>query len=60
MLSHAPTQSNGWYNVYIVYFSQPLGPAHQAIALVPAHLKAQTAGRFYHVKGNVGLGMDYD
>lgn len=49
-----------WYNVYIVYFAQASGPLHEGIALVPAQLPNQTAGRFYHVKGNVGIGMDYE
>ncbi|KAF2633481.1 hypothetical protein BU25DRAFT_7346 [Macroventuria anomochaeta] len=49
-----------WYNVYIVYFTQPSGPAHEGIALVPAQLEGQAGGRFYHVKGTVGMGMDYE
>ncbi|OCK78720.1 hypothetical protein K432DRAFT_301420, partial [Lepidopterella palustris CBS 459.81] len=48
------------YNVYIVYFSQATGPDHEGIALVPAQLQGQAGGRFYHVKGTVGLGMDYE
>lgn len=48
------------YNVYRVYFTQAAGPDHQGIALVPAQNACQTAGRFYHVKGVVGLGMDYE
>jgi hypothetical protein len=48
------------YNVYRVYFSQANGPDHVAIALVPEQLQNQGAGRFYHVTGNVGLGMNYD
>lgn len=30
------------------------------IALVPAQNTNQLAGRFYHVKGLVGLGMEYE
>ena len=30
------------------------------IALVPAQLPNQAAGRFYHVQGIVGMGMDYE
>lgn len=48
------------YNVYRVYFTQAARPDHQGIALVPAQNACQTAGRFYHVKGVVGLGMDYE
>lgn len=48
------------YNVYRVFFSQSLGTDHEAIALVPQENKDQGAGRFYHVTGTVGLGMDYD
>ncbi|KAF2468144.1 uncharacterized protein BDR25DRAFT_58050 [Lindgomyces ingoldianus] len=48
------------YNVYKVYFSQASGPSHVGIALVPAQLIDQGRGRFYHVKGNVGMGMDYE
>ena len=48
------------YNVYRVYFEQSRGPNHEGIALVPAQNPNQNAGRFYHVKGTVGLGMDYD
>lgn len=48
------------YNVYIVYFSQYRGPNHEGIALVPAQNSNQRAGRFYHVKGVVGLGMNYE
>ncbi|OBT54194.1 hypothetical protein VE04_06510 [Pseudogymnoascus sp. 24MN13] len=47
------------YNVYRIYITQGTGPLHQGIALVPAQLPSQTAGRFYHVTGTVGLGMDY-
>jgi hypothetical protein len=47
------------YNVYRIYITQGIGPLHQGIALVPAQLQSQTAGRFYHVTGTVGLGMDY-
>ncbi|OBT91167.1 hypothetical protein VE02_00128 [Pseudogymnoascus sp. 03VT05] len=47
------------YNVYRIYITQGTGPLHQGIALVPAQLQSQTAGRFYHVTGTVGLGMDY-
>ncbi|KAI3054862.1 hypothetical protein CBS147353_11398 [Aspergillus niger] len=48
------------YNVYRVVFSQSRGPDHEGIALVPAQNANQGAGRFYHVKGDVGVGMDYD
>lgn len=48
------------YNVYRVSFSQSSGTDHEAIALVPAENKDQGAGRFYHVTGSVGLGMNYD
>lgn len=48
------------YNVYRVYFHQTSGPDHEGIALVPAQNACQTAGRFYHVKGLVGMGMDYE
>ncbi|BCR83762.1 uncharacterized protein ACHE_11164A [Aspergillus chevalieri] len=48
------------YNVYRVFFSQSSSIDHEAIALVPAENKDQGAGRFYHVTGTVGLGMDYD
>jgi hypothetical protein len=47
------------YNVYRVYFNQKSGPDQVAIALVPIQLEDQGRGRFYHVQGNVGLGMDY-
>ncbi|KAI1522387.1 hypothetical protein PtrSN001C_011865, partial [Pyrenophora tritici-repentis] len=36
------------------------GPAHEGIALVPAQLEGQAGGQFYHVKGTVGMGMDYE
>jgi hypothetical protein len=49
-----------WYNVYIVYFSQPSGPPHEGIALVPAQLEGQEGSRFHHVKGTVGMGTDYE
>jgi hypothetical protein len=49
-----------WYNVYIVYFSQPRGASHEGIVLVPSTLEGQSGGRFYHVQGTVGMGMDYD
>lgn len=48
------------YNVYRVYFSQTTGPDHVAIALVPEQFEDQGRGRFYHVKGSVGMGIDYD
>ncbi|TID19414.1 hypothetical protein E6O75_ATG06752 [Venturia nashicola] len=48
------------YNVYRVYFAQLTGPDLVGIALVPAQLADQGKGRFYHVKGNVGMGMDYE
>lgn len=48
------------YNVYQVYFHQTSGRDHEGIALVPAQNACQTAGRFYHVKGLVGMGMDYE
>nr|POE61856.1 hypothetical protein CFP56_73160 [Quercus suber] len=47
------------YNVYRVQFLQRQGPNHEGLALVPAHLDYQEAGRFYHVWGDVGMGMDY-
>lgn len=47
------------YNVYHIYITQGIGLLHQGIALVPAQLHSQTAGRFYHVTGTIGLGMDY-
>ncbi|KFY01418.1 hypothetical protein O988_02754 [Pseudogymnoascus sp. VKM F-3808] len=47
------------YNVYRIYITQGTGPLHQGIALVPAQLPSKTAGRFYHVTGTIGLGMDY-
>jgi hypothetical protein len=53
-------QQNIQYNVYRVFLAQRSGPDYEAIALVPAHLIKQTAGRFYHVKGSVGMGMDYE
>ena len=49
------------YNVYRVRFTQSgSNPDHEGIALVPAQLSDQGAGRFYHVKGDVGLGMSYE
>ncbi|CAG8948366.1 unnamed protein product [Penicillium salamii] len=48
------------YNVYRVYFKQSDKPDHQGIALVPAQMVDQGRGRFYHVTGDLGLGMDYD
>lgn len=48
------------YNVYRVYFKQLNRPDHQGIALVPAEMEPQESGRFYHVTGDLGLGMDYD
>ncbi|OJD15261.1 hypothetical protein AJ78_04483 [Emergomyces pasteurianus Ep9510] len=48
------------YNVYRVSFSQARGPDHEGIALVPAQNSDQGAGRFYHVKGDVGMGMTYE
>ncbi|KAJ5474103.1 hypothetical protein N7475_003669 [Penicillium sp. IBT 31633x] len=48
------------YNVYRVYFKQIDKPDHQGIALVPAQMADQGRGRFYHVTGDLGLGMDYD
>jgi hypothetical protein len=48
------------YNVYRVFFEQSSGPDHVAIALVPAQFEDQNRGRFYNVKGNVGMGMDYE
>lgn len=46
------------YNVYRVAFTQRRGPGHEGIALVPAQNEDQGAGRFYHVTGDVGMGMD--
>lgn len=48
------------YNVYRVYFKQNDNPDHQGIALVPAQNADQGRGRFYHVTGDLGLGMEYD
>jgi hypothetical protein len=48
------------YNVYRVSFSQARGPNHEGIALVPAQNPDQGAGRFYHVTGDVGMGMSYE
>ena len=49
------------YNVYRVKFAQGGGaPPHVGIALVPAQFQDQDKGRFYHVKGAVGIGMDYE
>ncbi|BDD63616.1 hypothetical protein MPDQ_004266 [Monascus purpureus] len=48
------------YNVYRVRFEQARGPDHEGIALVPAQSPNQKAGRFYHVKGDVGMGMIYE
>lgn len=39
---------------------QSRGPDHEGIALVPAQNQDQTAGRFYHVKGDLGMGMTYE
>ncbi|KFY45180.1 hypothetical protein V494_01105 [Pseudogymnoascus sp. VKM F-4513 (FW-928)] len=58
-LSAPPPGQTVLYNVYHIYITQGTGPLHQGIALVPAQLQPQTAGRFYHVTGTVGLGMDY-
>ncbi|KAL3420400.1 hypothetical protein PVAG01_08899 [Phlyctema vagabunda] len=55
--SGSPTTT---YNVYRVFREQKKGPDHEAIALVPAQNERQTAGRFYHVTGSVGMGMDYE
>ena len=57
--SASPPGQTVLYNVYRIYITQGTGPLHQGIALVPAQLHSQTAGRFYHVTGTVGLGMDY-
>lgn len=48
------------YNVYRITFTQQNAPEHAAIALVPAQNNDQGAGRFYHVTGDVGVGMEYD
>ncbi|KAF3903856.1 hypothetical protein ABW20_dc0102338 [Dactylellina cionopaga] len=50
------------YNVYRVYFEQREGsiPDHVGIALVPSEFPLQDKGRYYHVKGDVGVGMDYE
>lgn len=48
------------YNVYRVSFAQSRGPDHEGIALVPAQNANQKAGRFYHVAGDVGMGMTYE
>jgi hypothetical protein len=47
------------YNVYRVLSSQTHGPDHEGLALVPAQMPEQNAGRFYHVIGSVSMGMDY-
>jgi hypothetical protein len=47
------------YNVYRIIASQSHGPDHVGLALVPAQMPDQNAGRFYHVIGNVGMGMEY-
>ncbi|KFY21719.1 hypothetical protein V491_02942 [Pseudogymnoascus sp. VKM F-3775] len=57
--SAPPSGQTVLYNVYHIYITQGASPLHQGIALVPAQLHRQTAGRFYHVTGTVGLGMDY-
>ncbi|RMZ71477.1 hypothetical protein GMOD_00006594 [Pyrenophora seminiperda CCB06] len=54
-----PAPDTKTYNVYIVTFKNRQGPDHEGIALVPAQLEKQDAGRYYHVKGNVGMGMTY-
>ncbi|OJD10997.1 hypothetical protein AJ78_08144 [Emergomyces pasteurianus Ep9510] len=41
------------------YFLQARGPDHEGIPLVPAESSDQGAGRFYHVKGDVGMCMTY-
>lgn len=48
------------YNVYRVYLRQIDRPDHQGIALVPTQMVDQGRGRYYHVTGDLGLGMDYD
>ncbi|KAE8351112.1 hypothetical protein BDV28DRAFT_159019 [Aspergillus coremiiformis] len=48
------------YNVYHVAFRQQNAPDHVAIALVPTENSDQGTGRFYHVHGDVGLGMEYE
>lgn len=47
------------YNVYRFHFRQASAPDHVAIASVPAQNEAQKKGRFYHVYGDVGMGMDF-
>ena len=47
------------YNVYQVSFSQTSNIDHIAIALAPAQLADQGAGRFYDVTGTAILGMTY-
>jgi hypothetical protein len=47
------------YNVYRIVSSQSHGPDHVGLALVPAQMPNQDGGRFYHVIGNVGMGMEY-
>jgi len=48
------------YNIYRISFTQLIGQDHVGIALVPAQFVDQGKGRFYHVKGNVGMGMEYE
>ncbi|KAG8626387.1 hypothetical protein KVT40_005332 [Elsinoe batatas] len=48
------------YNVYRLTFRQHSGVDHKGIALVPAQQEEQHAGRYYHVTGTVGLGMEYE
>ncbi|ELR06486.1 hypothetical protein VC83_06147 [Pseudogymnoascus destructans] len=60
MASNSTSGPTVHYNVYIIYFNQATGPSHEGIALVPSQFPNQTAGRFYHVKGTVGMGMDYE
>ncbi|KAK6526507.1 hypothetical protein TWF694_005090 [Orbilia ellipsospora] len=50
------------YNVYRVSITQldGAGPDHVAITLVPTEIDAQDRGRWYHVTGNAGMGMEYE
>jgi len=48
------------YNVYIVYYQTTPFHGHEGIALVPAQEKLQNGGRFYHIKGDMFTGMEYE
>lgn len=59
-MSAQKTEKTTTYNVYRVTLWQEDSPDHEAIALVPEQNTNQGAGRFYHVTGSPGLGMDYN